>query len=95
MSPEVLNDEYYDEKTDIWFVWFEYYIICKFAFNTVYEFQFLRSLGCILYEMCTFKRAFESKGYSFVDKILYGDPPQLPSKFSPDLSVIYKKYSVV
>jgi serine/threonine protein kinase len=36
-SPEILKDEPYNQKTDIW------------------------ALGCILYEMCARKRAFDSE----------------------------------
>ncbi|KAK3085292.1 hypothetical protein FSP39_001166 [Pinctada imbricata] len=47
------------------------------------------SIGCILYEMCTLKHAFDGKSLMAVMyKIVEGDPPQLPEKFSPELNKV-------
>ncbi|KAG9259517.1 serine/threonine-protein kinase Nek11 [Astyanax mexicanus] len=45
------------------------------------------SLGCILYEMCCLKHAFE--GYNFLSvvmKIVEGSTPSLPESYSPELN---------
>jgi len=54
-SPEILKDEPYNQKTDIW------------------------ALGCILYEMCARKRAFDSESEEGLkQKILSFQIPMLP-----------------
>ncbi|XP_069504824.1 serine/threonine-protein kinase Nek11 [Ambystoma mexicanum] len=65
MSPEALNHQGYDSKSDIW------------------------SLGCILYEMCCLEHAFS--GYNFLTvvlKIVEGDTPALPGRYSSALSAL-------
>ena len=47
------------------------------------------ALGCVLYEMCTLKRAFY--GFSVKDlliQIQYRTPPRLPSSYSPELRAL-------
>ncbi|KAH3768623.1 serine/threonine-protein kinase Nek11-like isoform X1 [Dreissena polymorpha] len=49
------------------------------------------SIGCILYEMCALDHAFDGKSLmSVMYKIVEGDPPELPSKYSRELSDIFK-----
>ena len=44
------------------------------------------SLGCVLYELCTFKHPFEAKNQgSLIIKIVRGTFPPLPSHYSADL----------
>ena len=66
-SPEVVMNQEYDYKTDIW------------------------SLGCIIYQLCTNRIAFNSSNESaLIDKICNGDIPLLPDIYSKELSSIYK-----
>ncbi|XP_072548612.1 serine/threonine-protein kinase Nek11 isoform X2 [Salminus brasiliensis] len=47
------------------------------------------SLGCILYEMCCLKHAFEGHNFlSVVMKIVEGSTPSLPERYSPGLSAL-------
>ncbi|KAL4233987.1 Serine/threonine-protein kinase Nek11 [Mactra antiquata] len=49
------------------------------------------SIGCILYEMCTLDHAFDGKSLMAVMyKIVEGDPPDLPSKYSKELNKVLK-----
>ncbi|KAJ1101675.1 hypothetical protein NDU88_006740 [Pleurodeles waltl] len=67
MSPEALNHQGYDSKSDIW------------------------SLGCILYEICCQTHAFS--GYNFmavVLKIVEGETPSLPDRYSRALDTLMK-----
>ncbi|XP_078520002.1 serine/threonine-protein kinase Nek11 [Lissotriton helveticus] len=67
MSPEALNHQGYDSKSDIW------------------------SLGCILYEICCLTHAFS--GYNFmavVLKIVEGETPSLPERYSRALDALMK-----
>ncbi|XP_048742053.1 serine/threonine-protein kinase Nek11-like [Ostrea edulis] len=49
------------------------------------------SIGCILYEMCTLQHAFDGKSLMAVMyKIVEGELPNLPEKFSPDLNNVLK-----
>eukprot|EP00111_Clytia_hemisphaerica_P019457 TCONS_00057400-protein len=49
------------------------------------------SLGVILYETCTLKKAFQGNNLMAVMKnIVHGDIPKLPSKFNADLHLIYE-----
>jgi serine/threonine protein kinase len=51
------------------------------------------SLGCLLYELCTFEHAFEGQGLMGVMyKIVEGKIPDLPSLYSKELNSILKKY---
>eukprot|EP00043_Microstomoeca_roanoka_P013672 m.134330 g.134330 ORF g.134330 m.134330 type:complete len:1026 (+) comp15818_c0_seq2:182-3259(+) len=44
------------------------------------------ALGCILYEMCTLKHAFDGAGLlSLLYQICEGDVPQIPDHYSPEL----------
>lgn len=44
------------------------------------------SLGCIVFEMCTFKHPFDAENYnSLVKKIIHDNLKQIPSHFSPEL----------
>lgn len=57
-----------------------------------YGFQLdIWSVGCLLYELCTYTSAFDAKGYNSVDKIINKDPPELPVSYSK-LNVFYKRY---
>ncbi len=52
MSPEILSDQKYDAKSDVW------------------------ALGCVLYELCTLKHAFDVRNgsvYALFRKICQGD----------------------
>lgn len=44
------------------------------------------SLGCVLYELCTFRHPFEAKNQgSLIMKIVRGQYPAISSKYSEDL----------
>jgi serine/threonine protein kinase len=50
------------------------------------------SVGCLLYEMCTYQHAFEGQGLMGVMyKIVEGRVPELPSTYSRELNGILKK----
>ncbi|XP_059142130.1 serine/threonine-protein kinase Nek11-like [Physella acuta] len=50
------------------------------------------SVGCILYEICSLEHAFMGQGLMAVMyKIVEKDPPNLPSKYSPELNEVFKK----
>ena len=50
------------------------------------------SIGCLLYEMCTYQHAFEGQGLMGVMyKIVEGKTPQLPKTYSVELNNILKK----
>lgn len=49
------------------------------------------SIGCILYEMCSLDHAFDGKSLMAVMyKIVEGDPPDLPPKYSRELNQVLK-----
>ena len=49
-------------------------------------------MGCLLYEMCTLKHAFEGQGLMGVMyKIVEGKEPELPKVNSAGLNLILKK----
>ncbi|XP_075043551.1 serine/threonine-protein kinase Nek11-like [Mixophyes fleayi] len=50
------------------------------------------SLGCILYEMCTFRRAFDCSSWiKLISMIVNGPCPSLPSQYSAELSDILQR----
>ncbi|XP_073915231.1 serine/threonine-protein kinase Nek11 isoform X6 [Castor canadensis] len=50
-----------------------------------------RSLACVLYEMCCMKQAFTGSNFlSIVLKIVEGDTPSLPVRYSRELNTIMK-----
>ena len=51
-----------------------------------------RSVGCLLYEMCTYQHAFDGKGLmNVIYKVVEGKPPELPKKYSKELNDLLKK----
>ncbi|XP_076593166.1 serine/threonine-protein kinase Nek11 [Chaetodon auriga] len=68
MSPEVLNHQGYDSKSDIW------------------------ALGCLLHEMCSLTQAFQGPNFlSVVMKIVEGETPTLPARYSEDLNSVMQR----
>ncbi|MGH0123730.1 UNVERIFIED_CONTAM: hypothetical protein FKN15_013596 [Acipenser sinensis] len=68
MSPEALNHQGYNSKSDIW------------------------SLACILYEMCCLDHAFTGNNFlSVVLKIVEGETPSLPDRYSKELNSIMER----
>ena len=66
-SPEVVKNEEYDYRSDIW------------------------SLGCIIYELCTYTMLFNSSNErGLIDKICSQRHPDLPASYSKDLCHIYQ-----
>jgi len=64
-SPEVVKNEEYDYRTDIW------------------------SLGCIIYELCTYTMLFNSSNErALIDKICTQKPPELPNNYSKEMNKI-------
>ncbi|KAF5900975.1 serine/threonine-protein kinase Nek11, partial [Clarias magur] len=50
------------------------------------------SLGCILYEMCCLKHAFEGQNFlAVVQKIMESSTPSLPEKYSPELNSLMQR----
>ncbi|CAF1632910.1 unnamed protein product, partial [Didymodactylos carnosus] len=50
------------------------------------------SVGCLLYEMCTFQHAFDGKGLmNVIYKVVEGKPPELPTTYSKELNDVLKK----
>jgi len=67
-SPEVLKNEEYDCRTDLW------------------------SLGCIIFELCTFSMPFNSTNErSLIDKICIQKIPVLPSTYSLEMKQVYEQ----
>jgi len=65
MAPEILRQEKYGQKTDIW------------------------SLGCVLYEMATFKRPFEGKDVqSLIDVVLNKEYQPLPDIVDTNIKLL-------
>ena len=53
---------------------------------------FFRSIGCIIFELCCQRHAFEGQGLMGVMyKIVEGDCPQIPDKYSKNLQELLKK----
>jgi NIMA (never in mitosis gene a)-related kinase len=51
-----------------------------------------RSVGCLLYEMCTYQHAFDGKGLmNVIYKVVEGKPPELPKTYSKELNDLLKK----
>jgi hypothetical protein len=47
----------------------------------------MRSVGCLLYEMCTYQHAFDGKGLmNVIYKVVEGKPPELPNTYSQELN---------
>lgn len=62
MSPEQIEEQKYNEKSDIW------------------------ALGCLLYELCAFRPAFEAQNQlSLALKIKSGKFDKIPSNYSGEL----------
>lgn len=76
MSPEVLQGQLYDSKSEIW------------------------SIGCILYEMCTYRRAFEGNtSIEILDMIKNPNALQLPQSYSNNIKhlismFVYKYHKI-
>ncbi|CAF1567429.1 unnamed protein product [Rotaria magnacalcarata] len=50
------------------------------------------SVGCLLYEMCTYQHAFDGKGLmNVIYKVVEGQPPELPKTYSKELNDLSKK----
>lgn len=51
-----------------------------------------RSVGCLLYEMCTYQHAFDGKGLmNVIYKVVEGQTPELPKTYSKELNDLLKK----
>ncbi|CAF3676409.1 unnamed protein product [Rotaria sordida] len=50
------------------------------------------SVGCLLYEMCTYQHAFDGKGLmNVIYKVVEGKAPELPKTYSKELNDLLKK----
>ncbi|CAF2601961.1 unnamed protein product [Rotaria sp. Silwood2] len=50
------------------------------------------SVGCLLYEMCTYEHAFDGKGLmNVIYKVVEGKAPELPKTYSKELNDLLKK----
>ena len=53
---------------------------------------YCRSLGAVLYELCTLKRAFSGTNLMAVMyKIVEGERPDLPATFNPALRALFAR----
>lgn len=60
--------------------------------NKVLKGFLFRSVGCLLYEMCTYQHAFDGKGLmNVIYKVVEGKPPELPTTYSKELNDLLKK----
>ena len=76
VSPEICNEKPYDSKTDIW--------------SLGESSESLYGVGCVLFEMCTRKKAYEASTREvLVFKIANSQHPRLPDTFSEDLRKVY------
>ncbi len=77
MAPEVVKNDGYVSKSDIWYNHED--------FDERVDVLF-RSVGCLLYEMCTYQRAFDGKGLmEGIYKVVEGKSPRLPKLYSKSL----------
>ena len=54
--------------------------------------EYFRSVGCLLYEMCTYQHAFDGKGLmNVIYKVVEGKAPELPKAYSKELNDLLKK----
>ncbi|CAF1114914.1 unnamed protein product [Rotaria sordida] len=57
-----------------------------------YSSQIRKSVGCLLYEMCTYQHAFDGKGLmNVIYKVVEGKAPELPKTYSKELNDLLKK----
>ncbi len=57
-----------------------------------YRSEYFRSVGCLLYEMCTYQHAFDGKGLmNVIYKVVEGKAPELPKAYSKELNDLLKK----
>jgi len=77
----------YESKSDIWYdKWISFDREINF-----HMFDF-RSVGCLLYEMCTYQHAFDGKGLmNVIYKVVEGKSPELPKTYSKELNDLLKK----
>ncbi len=51
-----------------------------------------RSVGCLLYEMCTYQHAFDGKGLmNVIYKVVEGKAPELPKTYSKELNDLLRR----
>ncbi len=77
----------YESKSDIWYD-------KGMSFDTLIDFHMVcfRSVGCLLYEMCTYQHAFDGKGLmNVIYKVVEGKAPELPKTYSKELNDLLKK----
>jgi serine/threonine protein kinase len=68
MSPELVQNEKYNGKSDIW------------------------SIGCVLYELCTYQRPFLGDSvYEIFNSIVKDQTPSIQNLYSRELNTILKK----
>ncbi|KAG7472481.1 hypothetical protein MATL_G00109350 [Megalops atlanticus] len=69
-----------------------YYMSPELFSNKPYNYKSdVWALGCCVYEMATLKHAFNAKDMnSLVYRIVEGKPPQMPSKYNPQLGELIK-----
>lgn len=71
MSPELVKNEPYNAKSDVW------------------------SIGCLLYELCTFQRPFIGDTiYEVFNAIIKEEPPSIINVYSQELNSLLKKYFI-
>jgi hypothetical protein len=84
MSPEVMKHDGYESKSDIWY---DNKVISDVEIDVLF-----RSVGCLLYEMCTYQHAFDGKGLmNVIYKVVEGKAPDIPKTYSKELSDVLKK----
>ena len=65
-------------------------IVFKFFYGRVNI--LFRSVGCLLYEMCTYQHAFDGKGLmNVIYTVVEGKPPFLPKFYSKSLNDVLTK----
>jgi serine/threonine protein kinase len=84
MAPESLKHVGYESKSDIWY---DSKVISDVEVDVLF-----RSVGCLLYEMCTYQHAFDGKDLmNVVYKIVEGKTPDIPKMYSKELNDLLKK----
>jgi serine/threonine protein kinase len=93
MSPELISGKCYDNKSDIWYV---YYIAMRnwyiyFIDVVIIILLCIRALGCLIYELASLKPPFDATNQlSLAVKINAGKFHRIPNKYSDELNNVIR-----